>query len=272
MRRTPPIVWLVAVTILVGIPCVATAAAQSCWWDVNVGELRCQESGGGTTSPTTPRGALIYLYTTTRPPVGECYYWSRIPGGLDSSQSANDAAIIEIVLRLPRCPVATVVDAEATAWAIFRSWDLDPPAPTMQPSGAGITGMPAHLSTPTPDIIEHQEVLPDGRTLRVRAEVAQLTVRWGDGTQQSFEPSAATPYPTGTVSHEYTLKTCSASYRSSHPSGRLCHPSLEAYPVRAVFVWAGRYNAGSGWIDLGTLDRAVTIQYDVDEARGVNVP
>lgn len=271
MRPSAPVVSITLIILGFLLAPLAMADTDTCRVDAVKGKIICQESGGSTTT-TTARGPLLYLYTTTRPPVGECYYWSRIPGGLDLSRSENDAAIIDILRRFPSCPAVPVVDARATAWAIFRSWDLDPPAPTMQPSGAGITGLPSHLSTPTPAVIEHREVLPDGRTLRVRAEVAQLTVYWGDGTQHSFPPSAATPYPTGTVSHEYTLKTCSASYRSSHPSGRLCHPSLEAYPLRAVFVWAGRYNAGSGWIDLGTLDRAVTILYDVDEARGVTVP
>lgn len=272
VRRTKSAVVAVAalaITLVVGV----ATASQQCRWDIDEGRLVCEDSGGGGTTPTTtPGGELIYFYTTNRPPVGDCYYWSRRPGGLDSSHGGNDPAIMEIVRRLPRCPVVPAVDAEAAAWAVFRSWDLDPPDPTMQPSTAGITGLASYLSTPTPSTIDHSEGLPDGRMLQVRAEVSLLTVQWGDGTKQSFEPSVATPYPTGAVSHLYTLKTCNATYRAMHPSGGLCHPSLESYPLQAVFVWTGSYNAGSGWTDLGTLDRSVTVDYDVDEARGVNIP
>ncbi|KAA3638753.1 MAG: hypothetical protein DWP92_05675 [Armatimonadetes bacterium] len=271
MRRSTSIV-VAAALVCVVLVARSSAAAETCFLDPILHELICEDDGDiGTTPTTTPPDELIYLYTTTRAPVGDCYYWSSRPGGLDSSDPANDSLIIDIVLRLPTCPDVPPIDVEAEAWSIFRSWDLDPPAPTMQPSAAGITGLPSFLSTPTPPTINHSEVLPDGRTLRVRAEVSLLDVRWGDGTSQSFEPDDALPYPTGQVSHLYTIKTCDAEYRNTHPSGGLCHPSLTAYPIRATFVWAGSYDAGSGWTDLGTLNRTVTMAYDVNEARGVNV-
>ncbi|MCZ7532198.1 MAG: hypothetical protein M5U23_02110 [Acidimicrobiia bacterium] len=274
MRRSTSTFWIATLILSILVIPDAVGGQGTCWLNPEKGKVICEDSGGGgggTTPTTVPADALIYLYTTNRAPVGDCYYWSSRPGGLDSSNSVNDSAILDIVLRLPRCPAVPVIDAEAAAWAIFRSWDLDPPEPVMQPSTAGITGLPSFLSTPTPPTITHSEVLPDGRTLTVQAEVSLLKVRWGDGTEQSFDPEVAAPYPTGQVSHLYFLKTCDPTYRSRHPSGGLCHPSLASYPIQATFVWAGSYDAGAGWTDLGTLDRSVTIDYDVDEARGVNV-
>jgi hypothetical protein len=81
----------------------------------------------------------------------------------------------------------------------------------------------------------------------------------------------ADPYPSGLVTHVYTLKTCTDDYRDNHPSGGLCHPTLDSYPIRATFTWTGSYNAGSGWIDLGSLDRTSATDYEVDEARGTPI-
>jgi hypothetical protein len=122
------------------------------------------------------------------------------------------------------------------------------------------------------DDITHLEVLPDGRTMEVHAAIAGLTVNWGDGTKGRFDPMQARPYPDGRVTHTYTTKTCDATYRREHPSGGNCHPTLEAYPVTATFTWSGRYRIGGGWIYLGTLDRSITVTYDVDEVQGVLEP
>ena len=73
-------------------------------------------------------------------------------------------------------------------------------------------------------------------------------------------------------SHTYELKTCLAAYREEHPSGGLCHPTLEAYTIDTSWVWVGEFNAGAGWIPLGTLTRSTQSTYEVDEVRGVNVP
>jgi hypothetical protein len=135
----------------------------------------------------------------------------------------------------------------------------------------GITGLPTVLSTLTPPTISHTEVLPDGRTLQVRASVTVLTVSWGDGASSPHDPKKATPYPSGQVTHTYTLKTCTAEYRDTHPSGGLCHPFLSAYTIDATFRWTGSYNVGTGWVDLGTLQRPTSLAYPVKEARGVPV-
>ena len=89
----------------------------------------------------------------------------------------------------------------------------------------------------------------------------------------SFDPTTADGFPEGSVSHIYELKTCTPQYRDEHPSGNLCHPTKEDYTITASYTWQGEYSIGSGWIALGTLERAApTISYDVDEARGVPTP
>ena len=213
-----------------------------------------------------------YVYTATDPDIGDCHYWSDVPGGLDAWDPGNDPAVIGIVTTLPPCPVTPVLDPEARAWEVFRSWDLDQPEPRVTPPSVGITGLPTHLALTPPPAIVHAELLPDGRTLEVRARVGRLHVDWGDGTSTSHDPEDALGWPDGDASHTYSLKTCTPQYRSEHPSGGLCHPNLEGYAVTSLYVWVGEYSIGSGWIALGTLDRSSTVPYAVAEARGVNLP
>ncbi|MEE8485441.1 MAG: hypothetical protein V3S38_02650, partial [Acidimicrobiia bacterium] len=244
------------------------------------GVLQCEEHGvipgdpgdGGVVPPgewTGPR----YVYVTTDAVVGECHYWSRIPGGLDSWDPGDDPAVIA-ANALPVCPgvVTPPVDVPGTAWSIFRSWDLDPPDIGLQPPDRGITGLPTFLASPVPTSIAHTETLPDGRVLQVRAEVEVLRVDWGDGAWGSYDPRGALPYPAGIVTHTYRTKTCPPEYRETHPSGGLCHPTLEFYTIIALYRWVGEYNVGGGWIQIGTLDRTVSQPYDLDEVRGVPVP
>ena len=203
--------------------------------------------------------------------IGDCYVWSDIPGGLDAWDPSNDPAVIAIATTLPACPPTPVVDPEVRAWQVFRSWDLDPPAPTITPEVAGITGLDSHITAPPPPVIVHSEVLPDGRTLEVRARVALVAVDWGDGAVTEHDPETVTGYPDGSAAHAYRLKTCTAEYRRDHPSGGLCHPTLDAYTVSVTHTWVGEYRVGGSWIALGALDRAAAISYDVDEARGVPI-
>ncbi len=212
------------------------------------------------------------MHTTVDPGIGDCHYWSNVPGGLDAWDPANDPAVIAVVTRLPECPVVPGLDAEARAWEVFRSWDLAHPTPTLTPPDAGITGLPTHLAAAPPDIITHTEVLPDGRILDVRATVAALTVEWGDGAEGRYEPSGAVGHPDGTVWHRYAVKTCTPDYRSDHPSGALCHPTLEHYTITARYRWVGEYSLGGAWITIGSTDTQTAVDYDVDEARGVTTP
>ncbi len=255
-------------------------AAEVCFYDPIDGLLVCEDDGVITdpgTPPTDPRfvpgsGGLRYLYQATDPVIGDCYYWSNVPGGLDAWDPANDAAVIGIVVGTPECPGVAGVDPEVRAWEIFRSWSLDLPEPSLQPSEHGITGLPSFLATNHPPAITHTEVLPDGRVLEVRADVVRLDVSWGDGDAEVYAPELAIPYPDGGVSHLYTLKTCTADYRANHPSGGLCHPTLDVYEIVVTFEWGGSYAVDGIWDDLGILTRTATVAYDVDEVRGVPVP
>jgi hypothetical protein len=275
MRRTASVLGVAAIAAaLLALPPVW--AADSCWYD-DIGKLRCTDSGstpGSSDEPPSPqpRSGPRYVYVAVDPVIGDCHYWSTIPGGFDTWDPFYDSDVLAAII-LPRCPVVpnTPVDIPATAWAIFRSWTLDPPAPSLQPLDHGITGLPSFLASPEPDEITHSEILPDGRPLNVRARVAELRVDWGDETFSTYESSDADPYPVGSVTHTYRTKTCTPEYRAEHPSGGLCHPALEYYTIGAVYRWLGEYNTGSGWVQLGTLDRAASVSYDVDEVRGVPV-
>jgi len=256
----------------------ASTTDQRCEYDEVVGQIICIATGGEETptSPATPAvdddPELRYVYTSTDPVVGDCYYWSAIPGGLDAWNPANEPAVITIVASLPVCPNPPPLDPEIRAWELFRSWDLAPPSPRIAPDAVGITGLPSHVAANTPAPVDYTEVLPDGRTLAVRATVTLLTVDWGDGTLTHHDPGTALGYPSGSVQHSYTLKTCPAAYRRTHPSGPLCHPTLERYSIAVTYRWTGEFAVGAGWNELGSLDRTAVVPYDVDEARGVPVP
>ncbi len=257
-------------------------AMETCRIDPSLAVLVCSDSGtitrpgNDTPTPGDPDDpGKRYVYTTTDAVVGDCYYWSNVPGGLDAWDPANDGAVIAITASLPLCPpnITAPSDPEAIAWSIFRSWDLVPPTPTITPSTRGITGVPTHVTAAPPPGIAHSEVMPDGRTLDVRAGASLLTIDWGDGTVTVHDPTSAVGFPDGSAAHTYRLKTCTPTYRAEHPSGGLCHPTAEYYPIVASYVWTGEYSVGSGWVALGSLAvSAAPTLYDVDEARGVSVP
>lgn len=287
MRRTTSVIWLVAAALTFVTVIPPAFAERICEYDPGLVDIICKASGGSkvrnpprtppSTSPPSksPRAPLRYVYTGYDAVIGDCYYWSSVPGGLDAWDPANDPAVIAITTKLPICPStpAVVSDPSVSAWSVFRSWNLAPPAPSVTPQDHGITGIPTHIIATPPDSISHSETLPDGRTLEVRARAVILTVNWGDGTTASFAPENADGYPTGSATHTYALKTCSQKYRAEHPSGNLCSSDAEEYAITAGYTWQGEYNVGSGWVALGSLDRvAPTINYDVDEARGVASP
>jgi len=89
----------------------------------------------------------------------------------------------------------------------------------------------------------------------------------------SSNPATATGYPEGSAAHVYERKTVTAQYRAEHPSGGLCYPSAEYYPIIASFVWTGEFTIGAGWQLLGDLTvSAEATNYDVDESRGITTP
>jgi len=275
VRRLAPTIAVVAIALL-GFMAPVSAATNRCKYDEARGRVVCEVSGDGTVTPPpgTPNlpddPGLRYVYPSTDPVIGDCYYWSNLPGGLDAWDPANDPAVIAITTRLPLCPSPPPIDPEIRAWEVFRSWDLAPPLPSVSPPATGITGVPTHVAADAPDPIVHTETLPDGRILRVRATVTLLTVDWGDGHATFHDPSSATGYPGGSAHHAYRLKTCPAFYRHNHPSGPLCHPTLDHYTMTIGHRWVGAYSLGATWVELGSLDQTIPVPYDVDEARGLN--
>lgn len=229
---------------------------------------------GGTTTTTitiTTLPPLRYLATTDHPTVGRCWYWSRFPPGYDSWDPAYDQSIILTRSWYPECPTGggtTVVSATSRAWEVFRSFALLPPNPRIRPT-VGITNLASIVTVSAPATLDHRETLPDGRVLEVQATVGAVRVRWGDETPVIDHPAG--PALTDGIAHIYRLKTCPNAYRSSHPSGPNCHPTLLAYPVEVTFVWTGRYRTDGAWIVLGALDRSSSFAYDVDEVVGVPV-
>ena len=252
----------------------AAIAGEHCRYDVNAGHLVCDVSGTipgddpvseePAKQPPRARPPIRFLYST-----GVCYYWSRIPGGVDAWDPGNEDAVYGIIVFTPECDPAITDPLPDQAWRVFRSFPLAVPAPSFQPPNHGITGLPTYLATPDPATITHRELLPDNRLFEVRALVASLTVDWGDGATTTHDPAVALPFPEGRVTHTYRTKTCPPQYRATHPSGQNCHPTLEAYPVTATFTWFGEYRVGGAWIPIGTLHLTTTILYDVDEVVGV---
>ncbi|NHZ71193.1 MAG: hypothetical protein GWP18_06085 [Proteobacteria bacterium] len=283
MRRIASIVFLLAaVAWTLQVAEGSAEASGKCWTDPEIGIIVCSEVGG-TVTPGVPgsededpeKTARRYVYALIDATIGDCFSWSSIPGGLDSLDPANDAAIIALITSRPACPVVAIppVDPVASAWAIFRAWDLAVPVPAITPASRGITGIPTHIGVDTPTAISSSEVLPDGRILTVRARTERLVIDWGDGTTTSTDPRSASGYPDGAAHHTFARKTCTTEYRTEHPSGGLCHPSAAFYPIVTSFVWTGEFNTGFGWLPLGSLTRsAEPANYDVDEARGVTTP
>ncbi|MDP8958269.1 MAG: hypothetical protein M3N51_03505, partial [Actinomycetota bacterium] len=234
-------------------------------------KLLCHWSGGGssqaveaTSLPPPPPGGP-WLRTGTDAELGSCWYFSPYPPGLNTSDPVGHQAALAIVASRPAC---TGEDLFAQAWEVFRSFPLTAPQPTLQPP-VGITGLDSYLSVPPPAPIEWSGTLPSGVGAQVRAEVAAVEVDWGDGTTGVLPLEALQPYPQGSATHLYDLKTCPPEYRSTHPAGVLCHPSLEAYPVTLTYRWSGSFRTGARWTALGVLERSLTVTYDVDEVVGV---
>ncbi len=238
-------------------------AAQGCEYSID--GINCWFVGSATSTTTLP--PYRYLRTREEPGLGTCWYWSRYPPGLDALSGRADEDINRTRSTYPECGTGGSITTRA--WEVFRSFPLRVPAPEVAPS-VGITNLASIVTTTRPSTLSHRETLPDGRALEVQAYVAAVRVSWGDGSPTISYP-AATAFGGGST-YAYPLKTCTAAYRSGHPAGPRCHPTLEAYPVTVSFAWLGRYRVGTaGWVNLGTLLRSASFAYDVDEVVGFPV-
>lgn len=151
---------------------------------------------------------------------------------------------------------------------MFRSFPLDLPEFHLSPT-VGITNLASRLNLDRPGAFHHAETLPDGRRLEVDAWVETIWIDWSDGTPESHHSLGTAVGNPGGVRHSYRLKTCSADYRIRHLDGPKCHPVHDRYPITVTLVWTGRYRTGGNWTRLGTIDRAASTRYDVDEVMGV---
>lgn len=266
MRRPAPIRALAAFLALTGWLLVAFDEHEVCRGEGR--EYVCEVVGDdGERPPRPPPPRVRYLVDN-----GECWYWSRydVAGAIDAWDPGNEDLIYDYVQNGTRCEWD--LDDTDRAWEIFRSFPLTTPAPTLEPVDGGITGMPSYLASPNPARIYHVETLPDTVIFEVRAYVVAMTVDWGDGWVTNHDVTDAVPWPTGTVTHVYTQKTCDPEYRETHPSGGLCHPFLEAYPITATYTWWGEYRIGPAWVPIGVLDLSATVPYDIDDIVGVLIP
>ncbi len=239
------------------------------------GVIECHwtgDSSGGGAVPATPVGNPVgpFFRVGSDPVVGQCWLWASSPPGIPRGSAHDGAGVIvtSTMTRLPPCPGT---DLWQEAWEVYRSFPLAAPQPLLQPP-VGITNLPSYLSAPTPTPIRWAGTLPSGVEAQVEARVISAQVDWGEGAEATYPPEVLLPYPEGSATYTYLLKTCPPAYRESHPSGPNCHPNLEAYPLRVTFRWFGRFRVGGPWVDLGVLERSASVSYDVDEVVGVLQP
>ena len=264
------IVMTMATTILVGtvIGEMRASAAPGC--NTRPDGIGCWFVGSSTSTSIVLLPPIRYLATRNHALVGRCWFWSRYPPGLDAFNGANDEAIIRTRFENPQCPApgTVVINVTSRSWEVFRAFRLPIPTPRIRPS-IGITNLASLITTNRPTSLNHSERLPDRRLLEVQAYVGSVRITWGDGSSLSYSTTLA--YGAG-AGHAYALKTCPPQYRSQHPAGPNCHPTLERYPVTVSFAWTGRYRtAGGAWIVLGTVLRSASFTYDVDEVVGLPV-
>ncbi len=269
-RSIRRLVWSLQVALVAGTVFTLPVAADQCR-TLGTGVVECRVSGGSQGGRSgDPAAAPRFLWIGHDAGVGPCWYWSSRPGGYDP-QNPTDALAISTALRdHPACP-APPGDEAARAWEIFRSFRLEAPLPEITPD-VGVTGLPTFVGVAAPAPVAHSEVLPDGRVMRVEASVTSVAVDWGDGHRSEHAPGDVGGYPGGSAVHTYRHKTCTSTYRTEHPAGMLCHPTLDAYDIEVTFVWAGSYSIEGPWIVLGVLELGATRRHDVDELVGVRHP
>ncbi|MDX1691347.1 MAG: hypothetical protein R3290_10025 [Acidimicrobiia bacterium] len=240
--------------------------------------IECTASGGTTETIVRPGGPgptlppVRYLVVAVDARVGTCWYWSRSGPGLDSWRPGDEHAIIMTRTLEPACPPVRrtpVVDetfVSRRAWEVFRSFPLPPPDPRVVPWPSGFANHPSTLVVSTGPRFSHDETLPDGSGLAVRAHVGAVIVHWGDDSPALVhDPAAAS----SGIRHAYGMKTCSQAYREEHPAGALCHPRLDRYDIEVTAVWEARYRRDGPWLRLGEISRNGVVPYDVDEVVGV---
>jgi hypothetical protein len=208
-----------------------------------------------------PAGEPCWILTTRPvPDAGELV-------GLGAGFTPGQLAEIEDFIRTSYAHCPAEYDVETSVWEVFASLELEIPEPVLAPEAAGITGLASYLTDEADTYVYWSGDLPSGVFAEVEATLDEVLVEWGDGAV-GLHPASALAAEDG-ISHTYETKTCTAEYRSSHPRGHLCHPTLDSYPISVTYLWSGRYRTTGEWIEIGTRNLTTTIGYDVDEAIGV---
>jgi hypothetical protein len=211
---------------------------------------------------------------------GTCWYWSSVWTGWEIITRNSDGSaymgydsdgVRGGPLNLDAIyPVCTSEPAAANSGALL-AWDLikdyvhQVPEAELNPAVPwGLTGAETYLALTPPAPFQDSIVAPAGAVLEVTAEVAAVTVNWGDGTLLTLAPEVyplLTGYPNGTARHVYETKTCEPPGSSPR-----CHPSLSSYPLAVRFQWFVRWRVGAGvWTSLAVPDTVTTIDYPVKE-------
>jgi hypothetical protein len=226
----------------------------------------------------------VYLYPDVGSDgVGTCWFWRSEWSGWEIITGHSDGSAtlgfdsdgvpggpLNMEVTYPAC-VSEPVDGDALevlVWDLVRDYVHRRPDPVLNPDVPfGLTGVATFLDLDPPPPFAASIVAPVGQ-LDVEANVAGLTVDWGDGTAVSVPPElfgSVTGYPDGSVFHTYEVKTCDPP-----GSGSRCHPSLESYPFEVRFRWGVRWRVNGGaWQVLLVPDSVTAVPYPVREVIAV---
>jgi len=234
--------------------------------------------------PKPPPPPPIYWYLDERVE-GDCRYSSTVayedfPLGVlltyaGDNQFRNLAAFVAYVDSLPVCPRDQAPVDPSFHARVRQAYDrlsIDKPDLSFYPPEHGITGMEAYVGDANTPRQKSVVIRIDSYVLSIEVKMARVRVDWGDETPPSFyHPDYFRPYPDASLSHIYETKTCPPDYRENHPRGKLCHQSLEAYPVTVSYDWVASYTWGGFTYSLPDRDTQVVIPYDLDEIIGLRV-
>jgi hypothetical protein len=228
---------------------------------------RCRIAGGETVDYASDTEVPAILYPNLGTDLtGQCWYLTSANTpyvilnryadgsadvGLDTDPG-NPGGIIAIGPTLPRCtsePVP-VSDPSADAWDYVMAYIHDPPSPDLNPLvGDGVTGLATYVGVAVP--AAHSASLSSGvSSLEVEIEVDAVIVDWGDGTTDTFPPSAAimSGYPDGSATHVYEIK---------HPQGA---------DLVVSYDWTARWRlVGDAWTALPVPNTTTSVDYTVAE-------
>ena len=271
-------------------PTITQSNDYVCWVDHMVDAFgspqsvtRCRVSGAivdyGSESEVP-----LYLYPDVGTASnGTCWFWRSSWSGWEIITRHSDGSAtlgydsdgtpggpLNVEVNYPVC-ISEPVDGdplEVLAWDLVRDYVHQLPAPTLNPEvPRGLTGADTFVALDPPPPFVASIIAPVGQ-LDVEAQVAALTINWGDGNVVNLPPEVfaeITGYPDGIVHHVYETKTCQPPGSSPR-----CHPSLEAYDFEVRYQWLVRWRVSGGpWQGLAVPNSTTTVAYPVQEVIAV---